>query len=189
MSAVAPARSKAWRLARATALALGTALALLWFGGALQQRSALASSLPELRARLAHGSERALQRPVYEVQLQELRGVLDETVRQLPSRLDPVRMRGDLEALAVQHGVELLRAEFGDETTREFYARQPATIEVRGPGTAVYRFLEAHASGGSVRQLQMLQLGATDAAGTTLAARFDTIDFRYREDDEPEAAQ
>ncbi len=68
----------------------------------------------------------------YEAQLEEMREILNQMVRQLPSRTEMPDLLVDISQTALSTGIDNQKFQPGAETVKEFYAEKPISLRMVG---------------------------------------------------------
>jgi len=178
----APEPGHRWRMAVRFAAVLGALLAMAWLGSALGTRSGAESALEDQLRELEHKQSMLANRDVLQAQLAELDDQLADSRRELPSSFDPAAIRLELDGLAVAHGVEITRADAGEEVVKEFYGEQTYVVALRGPPASVYAFLAQVAVQGAAKQVRDLDLEEAAGDGSRIEATLQVTYYRYVED-------
>jgi type IV pilus assembly protein PilO len=131
----------------------------------------------------------------YEAQLEEMREILNQMVRQLPSKTEMPNLLVDISQTALSTGIDNQKFQPGAETVKEFYAEKPISLRMVGSYHQFGSFVSGVASLPRVVILTMHDISLqpqASATGATLSANAPLVlegtVKTYRYVDENEAA-
>ena len=120
-------------------------------------------------------------------QLDEMRDILRQLLRQLPSKTEMPALLVDISQTALSAGLETQLFQPGAESVKEgFYAEKPITLRMRGTYHQFGTFISGVAALPRVVILTMHNVALTPVAGSTGLLSLEGIvkTYRYVEDDE-----
>jgi type IV pilus assembly protein PilO len=175
------------RTQRAICLALmviGAVPGLWLVSAAWSARDAVEGKTLQLTRELDDKQHITASHAQYSTQLEEMREMLAQVMRQLPSRLDHPALEKSLRDQAARAGAAIELRPMGAESVREgFYAELPVEIVVQGSSAQFLNFMDALQHEIPLRQVSALTIAAVDGA-TTLRATMTLEFFRYIEEGE-----
>jgi type IV pilus assembly protein PilO len=132
----------------------------------------------------------------YKKQLEEMRELLRQMIRQLPSKTEMPDLLIDISQTALSAGIDNELFEPGPEAAKEFYAEKPITLRMKGTYHQFGAFVSGVASLPRVVILTMHDVSLTPAdksqaasgrgamAGSTLVLEGTVKTYRYLDDEE-----
>jgi type IV pilus assembly protein PilO len=106
----------------------------------------------------------------YKKQLEEMRELLRQMIRQLPSKTEMPDLLIDISQTALSAGIDNELFEPGPEVAKEFYAEKPITLRMKGSYHQFGAFVSGVASLPRVVILTMHDVSLTPVAGTAAPA-------------------
>ena len=106
----------------------------------------------------------------YKKQLEEMRELLRQMIRQLPSKTEMPDLLIDISQTALSAGIDNELFEPGPEVAKEFYAEKPITLRMKGSYHQFGAFVSGVASLPRVVILTMHDVSLTPSGATTGAA-------------------
>jgi type IV pilus assembly protein PilO len=103
----------------------------------------------------------------YEAQLEEMREILNQMVRQLPSKTEMPNLLVDISQTALSTGIDNQKFQPGAETVKEFYAEKPISLRMVGSYHQFGSFVSGVASLPRVVILTMHDISLQPQAGAT----------------------
>ena len=134
----------------------------------------------------------------YKQQLEEMRELLRQMIRQLPGKTDMPDLLIDISQTALSAGIDNEKFEPGSEVSKEFYAEKPITLRMKGTYHQFGAFVSGVASLPRVVILTMHDVsltpadkqgigkGSTPLAANTLVLEGTVKTYRYLDEEEIE---
>lgn len=150
-----------------------------------------------LKKEFATKQAKAVNLPALKQQLEEMKDMLRQMLRQLPSKTEMPELLVDISQTALSSGIENELFQPGTEAVKEFYAERPISLRMVGTYHQFGSFISGVASLPRVVILTMhdvsLRPNATAVKGAAAANGTLTLEgtvktYRYVEDDEAPAA-
>lgn len=150
----------------------------------------------ELLSQFEYKQSKVVNLEAYKAQLEEMREMLRQMLRQLPSKTEMPDLLIDISQTALSTGIDNQKFEPGPEQVREFYAEKPISLRMVGTYHQFGSFVSGVASLPRVVILTMhdislrpQQQGGTGITPSGLLVLEGTVKtYRYVEDDEAAAA-
>ena len=143
----------------------------------------------QLREEFSDKARKAAALPAYERQLDEMRQMLREMLRQLPSRTEMPDLLVDVSQTALAAGIDTELFEPRAESVRDFYAELPISIRMSGNYHQFGSFISGVASLSRVVILAMRDISLTPIDGRPGVLRMEGTVTTYRYLDEGEEAE
>lgn len=177
-----------------------------WIKGQQEDLEARESQEISLRSDFSIKQAKAVNLEALRQQLEEMKDMLRQMLRQLPSKTEMPELLVDISQTALSTGIENDLFQPGAETVKEFYAEKPISLRMVGSYHQFGAFISGVASlprvviltmhdvslkpKGATAGTRVSQAQAALMNGGTLSLEGTVKTYRYVEDDEtPEAAE
>jgi len=164
---------------------------LAWFlmiSGMSEEITGLENQEKELRSQFEFEQQRALNLEPLRQQLAQMEQVLQQMMRQLPSKTEMPDLIIDVSQAALTSGLNNELFQPGGEITREFYAEQPIALRLIGSYHQFGAFVSSVALLPRVVILTMNDMGLKRVANGQLELAGTVKTYRYLDDAEMEEA-
>jgi len=164
---------------------------LAWFlvvSGMSEEIAGLEEQEKALRDQFEFEQQRALNLEPLRQQLAQMEQVLQQMMRQLPSKTEMPDLIIDVSQAALSSGLNNELFQPGGEITREFYAEQPIALRLIGTYHQFGAFVSGVATLPRVVILTMHDMGLRRVSGSTLELAGTVRTYRYLDDSEMEEA-
>lgn len=177
-----------------------------WIKGQQEDLEGREAQEVALRSDFATKQAKAVNLEALRQQLEEMKDMLRQMLRQLPSKTEMPELLVDISQTALSTGIENDLFQPGAETVKEFYAEKPISLRMVGSYHQFGAFISGVASlprvviltmhdvslkpKGTAATTKVSQAQAALMSGGTLSLEGTVKTYRYVEDDEtPEAAE
>jgi len=164
---------------------------LAWFlmiSGMSEEITGLENQEKELRSQFEFEQQRALNLEPLRQQLAQMEQVLQQMMRQLPSKTEMPDLIIDVSQAALTSGLNNELFQPGGEITREFYAEQPIALRLIGSYHQFGAFVSSVSLLPRVVILTMNDMGLKRVANGQLELAGTVKTYRYLDDAEMEEA-
>jgi len=160
---------------------LGTLLGLFLVNAAWSARDEMAYRTIQLEREVSDKQAIAANHASITLILDELRDMLNQLVRQLPSHLDAPSMEKSLRDQAALAGIDVAALQIGNERTTEgFYAKLPMQVVLQGSSAQLLKFMDAQQHDVALHLVDALTIEPVD--GKTVRATMTLAYYRYMEE-------
>jgi len=162
---------------------------LAWFlmvSGMSEEIAGLEEQETQLRSQFEFEQQRALNLEPLRQQLAQMEQVLQQMMRQLPSKTEMPDLIIDVSQAALSSGLNNELFQPGGEVTREFYAEQPIALRLIGTYHQFGAFVSSVATLPRVVILTMHDMGLKRVSGGQLELAGTVRTYRYLDDAEME---
>jgi len=164
-------------------------VALAWFlmvSGMSEEIAGLEEQETQLRSQFEFEQQRARNLEPLRQQLAQMEQVLQQMMRQLPSKTEMPDLIIDVSQAALSSGLNNELFQPGGEVTREFYAEQPIALRLIGTYHQFGDFVSSVATLPRVVILTMHDMGLKRTSGGQLELAGTVKTYRYLDDTEME---